>query len=101
MMKRVLVLAFMLSCVLALAGCSNSDTETTNRTDISSNSVSVSGDISVFADTEESLLDAASKDAVFIENFGDYLPGECQGIGYKIIETFEENGVLSVYALTL
>lgn len=63
-------------------------------------SVSVPGDASVFNDTEESLLDAAIKEAIFIENFGNYLPGECQGIGYKIIETFEENDILSVYALS-
>lgn len=31
---------------------------------------------------------------------GRYLPGECRGIGYKMIETFEEDSVLSVYTLT-
>ncbi len=38
--------------------------------------------------------------AIAEQNKGKYLPGECYGVGYKIIETFEESDVLSVYALT-
>lgn len=45
-------------------------------------------------------LDKAIKDAIINENNGKYLPGECYGVGYKVIETFEEDNVLSVYALT-
>ena len=45
-------------------------------------------------------LGEAIKAAIVEQNKGNYLPGECYGVGYKIIETFEEDGVLSVYALT-
>ena len=45
-------------------------------------------------------LDEAIKAAIVEQNKGKYLPGECYGVGYKIIETFEEDDVLSVYALT-
>ncbi len=38
--------------------------------------------------------------AIAEQNKGKYLPGECCGVGYKIIETFEESDVLSVYTLT-
>jgi len=38
--------------------------------------------------------------AIAEQNKGQYLPGECYGVGYKIIETFEESDVLSIYALT-
>ncbi len=38
--------------------------------------------------------------AIAEQNKGKYLPGECYGVGYKIIETFEESDVLSIYALT-
>ncbi len=53
-----------------------------------------------YCQKEENLLDVAIREAILTENSGKYLPGECQGTGYKIIETFEDDGVLSVYALT-
>ena len=45
-------------------------------------------------------LGEAIKAAIVEQNKDKYLPGECYGVGYKIIETFEEGDVLSVYALT-
>ena len=45
-------------------------------------------------------LGEAIKAAIVEQNKGNYLPGEYYGVGYKIIETFEEDSVLSVYALT-
>ena len=45
-------------------------------------------------------FDEAITAAIVEQNNGKYLPGECYGVGYKIIETFEEDDVLSVYALT-
>ena len=38
--------------------------------------------------------------AIVEQNRGKYLPGECYGVGYKIIETFEEDDTISIYALT-
>lgn len=45
-------------------------------------------------------FDEAITAAIVEQNKGNYLPGECYGVGYKIIETFEEDDVISVYALT-
>ena len=44
-------------------------------------------------------LAEAITDAIVEENQGKYLPGECYGVGYKIIESFEEDDILSIYAL--
>lgn len=90
-------------------GCNNINSDISsdleeNSTEVSdvenNNDISVSRDVPISDDTEESLLDTAMREAIFTENFGNYLPGEFQGIGYKIIETFEDDGVLSVYALS-
>lgn len=106
-MKRFKTLLLII-LLITLAGCNNINSDVSsdleeNSTKVSvtdNNDISVSYDESVSDDTEESLLDTAIREAIFAENFGNYLPGECQGIGYKIIETFEEDGVLFVYALT-
>lgn len=45
-------------------------------------------------------LSDAVEEAIISENHGNYFPGECYGVGYKIIETFEEDDIISVYALT-
>lgn len=110
-MRRFNALLFGLALSVTLAGCSNVNTDI--NTDVSSdleeksaevsgtdNDVSVSYATPISDDTEESLLDTAIREAIFAANFGNYWPGECQGIGYKIIETFEDDGVLSVYALS-
>ncbi|MDE6015837.1 MAG: hypothetical protein K2H41_09105 [Acetatifactor sp.] len=109
-MKRFNALLFGLVLSVTLAGCSNVNTDIDISSDLEENSTEVSvtdnDDASVSyatpisEDTEESLLDTAIREAIFTANFGDYWPGECQGIGYKIIETFEDDGVLSVYALS-
>ena len=107
-MKRFNALLFSFILFITLAGCTDinadisSDLEenSTDASDTDIHDVSVPPDTPISDDTEESLLDTAIREAIFSENFGDYLPGEYQGIGYKIIETFEEDGVLSVYALT-
>ncbi len=109
-MKRLSVLLFSFVLLITLAGCNNIDAdipsdleENSAETSVTDNNdvvVSVSDEAPISDDTEESKLDTAIREAILIENIGDYLSGECQGIGYKIIETFEDNGVLSVYALT-
>lgn len=106
-MKRFKTLFFII-LLITLAGCNNINSDISSDLEENSakvsvtdnNDVSVSYDKSISHDTEESLLDTAIRETIFTENMGKYLPGECQGIGYKIIETFEEDGVLSVYALT-
>lgn len=107
-MKRFHALLYSFIMLITLAGCNyiNSDISSDFResgTEVSvttGNDVSVSDDTPISDDTEESLLNTAIREAIFAENIGNYLPGECQGIGYKIMETFEDDGVLSVYALT-
>lgn len=103
-MNRFNALLFGIVFLITLTGCNNisSDLEE-NSTEVSvtdNNDVSVFHDTPISDNTEESLLDTAIREAIFTENIGKYLPGECQGIGYKIIETFEDDGILSVYALT-
>ncbi len=107
-MKRFNALLFCIILFVALAGCTNANTDIS--TDLEGNSpevlatdhhdISVSHDTQIPNEAEESLLHTAIREAIFAENIGDYLPGECQGVGYEIIETFEDDGVLSVYALT-
>ena len=51
-------------------------------------------------DPEVDPLAEAITAAIVEQNQGKYLSGECYGVGYKIIETFEEDDILSIYALT-
>ncbi len=106
-MKRFNTLLFSFILIITLAGCNNinadseeNSTEESVTDNIDDVVVSVSDNTPISDDTEENALDKAIRGAILAENFGDYLRGECQGIGYKIIETFEDDGVLSVYALT-
>ncbi len=106
-MKRFNTLLFSFILSITLAGCNiNADISSgleENSTEVpvtDNNDISVSPDTPISDDSEENQLDTAIREAIFAENIGNYLPGECQGVGYKIIETFEEDGVLSVYALT-
>ncbi len=109
-MKRLSVLLFNFILLITLAGCNNIDADISSDseecgteasfTDNNEDDVVVSDEAPISDDTEESVLDTAIREAILAENIGDYLSGECQGIGYKIIETFEDNGVLSIYALT-
>ncbi len=106
-MKRFNALLFSFILSITLAGCNiNADISSgleENSTEVpvtDNNDISVSPDTPISDDSEENQLDTAIREAIFAENIGNYLPGECQGVGYKIIETFEEDGVLSVYALT-
>lgn len=107
-MKKFRTLFLGIVILITLTNCSMIDSDILS--DLAKNSTEVStveNDDIVFSyndpvhdDTGESSLDAAVREAIFTENFGNYLPGEFQGIGYKIIETFEDDGVLSVYALS-
>ncbi len=101
-MKRFNALLFSFILIITLAGCNNinADSEESVTDNIDDVVVSVSDNTPISDDTEENALDKAIRGVILAENFGDYLRGECQGIGYKIIETFEDDGVLSVYALT-
>lgn len=105
-MRKRIVLIMATACVLLITGCGASNsaegyvgtdsqmTENGERTGTER------------ANTENTIvpevdpLDEAIKAAIVEQNKGNYLPGECYGVGYKIIETFEEDDVLSVYALT-
>ena len=51
-------------------------------------------------DSNADPLDMAIRTAIAEQNNGKYLPGECYGVGYKIVETFTDDDILSVYALT-
>lgn len=116
-MKKINLLLMSLILLMTLSGCNNvradkpygsedgsaeyqsQDTGTEYQPEVS-NGITVLDTNEITDNAEKSPLDAAIRAAILNENVGDYLPGECQGVGYKIIETFEEDGVLSVYALT-
>ncbi len=101
-MKRFNALLFSFILLITLAGCNNinADSEESVTDNIDDVVVSVSDNTPISDDTVENALDTAIREAILTENIGNYLRGECQGIGYKIIEIFEDDGVLSVYALT-
>lgn len=107
-MKRFYTLFLGVVMLITLTSCNMMDSDISSDSAKSSAEVSTEEnndllffpDGSIYDDTERSSLDTAIREAIFTENSGSYLPGEFQGIGYKIIETFEDNGVLSVYALS-
>ena len=91
--------------VSSLTSCSNKESITNNSYVIPDES-SYQPDITDQADAENDRIQEvdplaeAITAAIVEQNQGKYLPGECYGVGYKIIETFEEGGILSIYALT-
>lgn len=107
-MKRFNALFLGAVMLAALTGCNGTDSAISSDSEgnsievstVEDNDISVSRDEPSHDDTEESSLDSAIREAIFTENYGNYLPGEFQGVGYKIIETFEDDSVLSVYALS-
>lgn len=107
-MKRFNALFLGAVMLAALTGCNGTDSVISSDSEgnsievstVEDNDISVSRDEPSHDDTEESSLDSAIREAIFTENYGNYLPGEFQGVGYKIIETFEDDSVLSVYDLS-
>lgn len=107
-MKRFNALFLGAVMLAALTGCNGTDSAISSDSEgnsievstVEDNDISVSRDEPSHDDTEESSLDSAIREAIFTENYGNYLPGEFQGVGYKIIETFEDDSVLSVYDLS-
>ena len=97
-------------CCLALAGCS-ADAENLSSKDTVSQEASSSTESEAPSlperqpegETEQvpekMSLEQAVVSAVLEENRGKYFPGEYQGAGCKIFETFEEGDKLAVYAL--
>ena len=105
MNQRIPFLIVTLVFVLSLISCSNQE-------NIVSDSYVIPGESSnepeADAQTEpendiipeaDPLAEAITA-AIVEENQGKYLPGDCYGVGYKIIETFEEDDIISIYALT-
>lgn len=116
-MKKINLLLLVFVLLMSLSGCNNvradmpsgsedgsaayqsQDANAEYQSEVSGN-ITVSDTDEITNSSDKSPLDEAIRAAILNENVGDYLPGECQGVGYKIIETFEEDGVLSIYALT-
>jgi len=96
-LKRFNALLFSFILLITLAGCNNinadisSDLEenSTEASETDNNDISVSDDTPILGDAEESILDTAIREAIFAENIGKYLPGECQGIGYSFCICFD------------
>ena len=105
MNRRILFIIAALFLVLALASCSNQENitgdsyvipgESSNETEADAQT-EPENDIIPEADPLAEAITAA----IVAENQGKYLPGECYGVGYKVIETFEEDDIISIYALT-
>lgn len=102
----VLVFALCNTACGAQKNSANNDFAISNETETSNGgSGKVLNDISGTApendiSLEADLLSESIREAIVEANKGNYLPGECHGVGYKIIETFEEDDIISIYALT-
>lgn len=105
MNRRIPFIAVALMVALGLISCSNQENITSDSYAMPDES---SHEPDATAPTDPSkdiipevdpLADAITA-AIVEQNQGKYLPGECYGVGYKIIETSEEDDILSIYALT-
>lgn len=88
----------------SLVSCSNQDSGTIDSTSVPAAPTSLpettpSTDLGDTIIQVVDPLDAAIKAAIIEQNQGNYLPGECYGVGYKVMETFEEDDTLSIYAI--
>ena len=105
MNRRIPFTIVALFFVLALVSCSNQEKITSNSYD-KPDELSNEQDATAQTDSENDIitesdpLAEAITAAIVEQNQGKYLPGEYYGVGYKIIETFEEDDILSIYALT-
>ena len=105
MNRRIPFIAVALMVALGLISCSNQENITSDSyvmPDVSSHEP----DATAPTDPEKDIIpevdplaDAITA-AIVEQNQGKYLSGECYGVGYKIIETSEEDDILSIYALT-
>lgn len=105
MNRRIPFIAVALMVALGLISCSNQENITSDSYVMPDES-SHEPDAAAPTDPEKDIIpevdplaDAITA-AIVEQNQGKYLPGECYGVGYKIIETFEEDDILSIYALT-
>ncbi|MDE5598198.1 MAG: hypothetical protein K2J04_10225, partial [Lachnospiraceae bacterium] len=105
MKRRLPFMIAVLIFALGLTACSSQENITSDPYVISDESLHET-DTTAQPEPENDIiseidpLDKAITAAIVDQNKGRYLSGECYGVGYKIIETFEEGDVLSVYALT-
>lgn len=105
MNRKILIIAAALIAVLGLSSCSDKE-NIAGDSYVLPDEPSLPPTSAALTDTDNGIipetdpLDEAIKAAIVDQNQGKYLPGECSGVGYKIIESFEEDGVLSIYALT-
>lgn len=104
MTRRILFIMISLVLALSLLSCAEQNDGTGNSYPVSGGSAEptpvVEGDAENELPTQTDPFSQAIKDAIAEQNRGKYLPGECYGVGYAIMETFEEEDVISVYALT-
>jgi len=105
-MKRLVIFVLLIMLTFTLIGCSaqksNIDTDTNNE-EAASGEMDIESELNkpeIKSSLETDPLSEAIREAIVEANEGSYLPGECHGVGFKIIETFEEDDILSVYALT-
>lgn len=89
--------------VFSLTVCSTKENEADDYHSISIESSSIQESVTQLeAENDEASgsLNLAIKNAIIEQNKDNYLSGEFYGTGYKIIEVFDENNILSIYALT-
>ncbi len=105
MKRKLLLIIAALFLAFGLTACANNGKDTGEPQDIPIKLPQESETISETpsqddAGMEANPLDTAITAAILEQNQGKYLPGECYGVGYKIIERLAEENILSVYALT-
>lgn len=98
-MKKFLVSTFIMLIAISFISCNTQEAqESKNETasETTENPKNFSENTAPVPDH----LDAAIKEAIISKNKGNYLPGEFQSAGSKVIEIFTEENMISVYALT-
>lgn len=108
MNRRIPVIAAVIIIVLSLISCSGQE-NTVSDPYVTPVESSHEPDSTMQPDPENEINDIVPETdplveaitaAIIGQNQGKYLPGECYGVGYKIIETIEVDDTLSIYALT-
>ena len=108
-LKKAIIKSCFLAIVIvlltfSLVSCSNQNGDSNDSTSVPTAPTSLpettpSTDLDDTIIQEVDPLDAAIKAAIIEQNQGNYLPGESYGVGYKVMETFEEDDTLSIYAI--
>ena len=107
MIRRIPVIVAVIIAVLSLIACSDQENIISDPY-VTPGESSYESEATMQPDPENDMnfipeadpLEEAITAAIIGQNQGKYLPGECYGVGYKIIETIEEDDTLSIYALT-